>query len=613
MIVKLVIESPLPQLDRVFEYEVPKSLESQISFGIRVMVAIGRSKKLYLGYVVGIASEAEYHGALGSIEQIVSPVPVLTERIYDLACQLAARQASVTAEVLKSAIPNRSVAVEQGFRQPVQARPFTEIPAREPKRWALTIDAVTNEAENFQPHWLKALATIAKSDLEFGSVIVCLPTENHLKMLKTRLKQSQIPYVDYSSSQTASKRYASFLEVLAGEKQLVVGNRISLYAPAKDLQSIIIWDEFDSSHIDQSSPYLHSRDIALLRESIENVSLYFASTSISTEIERLVEIGYLEHKFESGRRPKIAYEPDVSKSETLLNKTIRRALTKGPVLVQVSAIGHSAALYCKNCQNKVHCSACSGPLWLDSAARPKCRWCNAMNLSAKCSICGSSDLRQGRAGASRSVSEFGKSFPGIQVIESTSANRVERVSEKPLIVIATPGCEPVASKGYMAIILLDARNQLSWDSLRSVEESVHAWNGAITFLHPEGEAVLVGVGGKLAEQYALWQLNEIVKDEFHERSDLRLPPAIRLASITGKSDEAKMVIEAISSLGVEVLGPTLTQNSDTQYLVKYPYKLGSELALRLKSAILKVGASKSSASGRSSRNVRIKMDDRQVI
>jgi primosomal protein N' (replication factor Y) len=393
----------------------------------------------------------------------------------------------------------------------------------------------------------------------------------------------------------------------------VIGNRNVLYSPVSDLESIYVWDEFDFSHTDQAAPYGHSRDIALIRQSVENCNLIFASTSMSTEIARLVEMGFLALQTESNRRPRISFEEDSQKANALAIRTIRNGLASGPVLIQVSALGNSVALYCNDCQQKVLCVTCSGPLWLDSSNKPVCRWCNALNYNLVCLHCRGTKIKQGRAGATRSVSEYGRAFPGFAIHESTSTNRLKNVSSKPQLVISTAGCEPVAEKGYSAIVFADARNQVSWDSLRSIEDAVHSWGGAIQLLAEGGSAALIGIGGKLAEQFALWQLFEIARDQYAERCELGLPPNVRLASVTGTIENASKVVDAVDPELAIKLGPTSLVDGSAQFLLKYQYKNGLELASILKAEQLKAGASRRASGTGNSRTVRIKMDDRQVI
>ena len=108
-IAKVSITSVLPQLDRLFDYQLPLELRQGAAPGVRVKVPFGRSKKLQDGFIVELSENTDYPGELGSIVEIVSSVPVLQPEIYRLARAVADRQAATLTEVLRHAIPDLSL------------------------------------------------------------------------------------------------------------------------------------------------------------------------------------------------------------------------------------------------------------------------------------------------------------------------------------------------------------------------------------------------------------------------------------------------------------------------------------------------------------------------
>lgn len=60
MIAEIIIESNVKNLNRVFDYNIPKEMENNISIGSRVLVPFGRSKKLEEGFVTNIKDSTEY-------------------------------------------------------------------------------------------------------------------------------------------------------------------------------------------------------------------------------------------------------------------------------------------------------------------------------------------------------------------------------------------------------------------------------------------------------------------------------------------------------------------------------------------------------------------------
>ncbi|XQN46433.1 primosomal protein PriA, partial [Glutamicibacter creatinolyticus] len=109
--------------------------------------------------------------------------------------------------------------------------------------------------------------------------------------------------------------------------------------------------------------------------------------------------------------------------------------------------------------------------------------------------CGSPRLRAVSIGAERTAEELGQAFAKVPVISSTGAKPVRQVPDKPALVVATPGVEPVAAAGYGAVLLLDADKMLAHDSLRNAEEVISRWFTAAALARPDGVVVLTGNPG----------------------------------------------------------------------------------------------------------------------
>lgn len=224
-------------------------------------------------------------------------------------------------------------------------------------------------------------------------------------------------------------------------------------------------------------------------------------------------------------------------------------------------------------------------------------------------------LKQGRAGATRTSAEFGKAFPGTKIIESNGDNRLERVSESKQIVVSTPGAEPRVDGGYGAVVLLDCNELLSRDNLRASEDAIRIWSNAIALMKSGGLAVAVGLQGFLGQKFALWSQAEIAHHEYLSRAELRFPPFIRMASLSGERDLLEKVLASLPS-EIEILGPMPIATKDAaaddwRALIRYDYSQGATLAATLKAQVLlaTAGAKRVSAkSGRAQRPIQIKMD-----
>ena len=230
-------------------------------------------------------------------------------------------------------------------------------------------------------------------------------------------------------------RYRNFLRILSGAAGVAVGTRSAAYAPVRDLGLVVCWDDGDDLHIEQRSPYAHSREVLLLRAAHERAACLLAGHTRSTEAQRLVESGWaraVEAERAVLRRtvPRVLNTADSFEQERDPLARIARlpgaawraakdGLERGPVLVQVARAGYAPSLACETCREPARCPACAGPLAIagstGASAVPQCRWCSTPAPAWRCGTCHGTGLRRGSTGALRTAEELGRAFPGFPV------------------------------------------------------------------------------------------------------------------------------------------------------------------------------------------------------
>ncbi|MEN9714098.1 MAG: hypothetical protein RLZZ164_762 [Actinomycetota bacterium] len=604
-VARVVLDTPLLSLDKLLDFAIPERLQGQVLVGSNVRVTVGRSTKQHSAYVVALADSSEFK--LKELVDLNSPMPMLPTQLYDLLRLAADRSVCALGDLIKSALPNRMVRIEKQF---------------ENAQWASVVARKAQPVRSAEITFssFSAMAERAYEAQQRGeSVLLITPTNRQLVDLKSVLERNEIEFLDYSSEQTASARYAAFLTSQTIGAHVIVGTRSAIWAPAANLGLIAIFDEHDDNLTELTAPYLCARDVALLRSSISNCDLHFASASRSTDIQRLVDLGFMTDVTKKMPAPKIAFDPDTGRNSNLAYNAIREGLENGPVLVQVQGKGVARSAFCKQCATRATCKACSGPLWIDATNVPRCRWCNLQNLDFACRECHSTNLRQGMGGSTRTAAEFGKSFPGVAIVESAGEKIRNSVPAKKQIVIATPGAEPHVDGGYAAVVILDAWAPLHIDSLRATERALSRFCTAIALMSNEGRCVIAGVPAHLGQDLALYNVVKIARDELESRRELAFPPHLRLASLQGDIEQTRTLAENVRRHmpRVEVLGPIQLRRGEkleNRFILKFAYADGSELAKTLRSEIMTLSAGASvSASGRNQRAVRVRMDDAEVI
>jgi primosomal protein N' (replication factor Y) len=195
-------------------------------------------------------------------------------------------------------------------------------------------------------------------------------------------------------------------------------------------------------------------------------------------------------------------------------------------------------------------------------------------------------LRAITVGARRTAEELGRAFPGTLVRGSGGEHVLDRVDGQPAIVVATAGAEPPADGGYGAALLLDANALLARQDLRAGEEALRRWMNAAALVR-SGAPVVITADASVPVVQALvrWDPAGFAGRELAERTELRLPPAARLAALTGAPNAVAELVElAHLPQPHEVIGPVPTGDDQHRLLVRVGREAGGALALALHQA-----------------------------
>lgn len=674
-VAQVAIDSPLPHLDRIFDYSVPESLEAQAQPGVRVKVKF--SGQDLNGFLVARVASSESE-RLVPLSRVYSAVPVLQPQVLELAHRVAARYAGTVADVLRVAVPPRVASLEKGYLKAaanlashamedaaVAERALTEgksavlgpLEAPSPPHPGHSLFAGYTHAEDFMTQlamgaspkavltaltgfgpnsWHHQIAqVVAYCQISGRGAIVVVPDLRDLDLLD-RAFSSVLPkgsFVKLTADDGPTLRYDNFLRVLSGDVKIVIGTRSAAYAPVADLGLVCCWDDGDELHIERRAPYQHSRDVLLLRSELENTAVLMAAHSRSSESQRLIATGWAQSlvaerpvarlgtarvistadSFEQERDPLAA----LARLPHRAWQTAKDALKSGPVLVQVARTGYAPALACQRCREVARCMHCTGPLMQSRADGSvqilvTCRWCGQAETNFSCSVCGNHELRAITVGASRTAEELGRAFPSVPVISSAGEHIKAVVPDRPAIVVATVGAEPVAPHGYAAALLLDGDSLLRRESLRSGEDTLRRWMnaGALVRSAKDGGTIVV-TADDCVEVSALvrWDPASYAEREFLLRHELQLPPAVRVASLTGGEVDVAAFVAALElPEEVRVIGPAPLVNfssaarptdsehaPDYRTLLFFPYSMAARItgamrALKAANAARRVGA-----------------------
>ncbi|HOA86362.1 MAG: primosomal protein N' [Microbacteriaceae bacterium] len=648
-IARVLLDSPLPQLDRLFDYAVPAPLMEAAAEGVRVRVPLRSAGRIADGFIVELADVADIERPLSDLDAVVSAVPVLPAPLARLARRVADRAAGSAIDILRLVIPKRQVRVEKAWLAriaeaatadtPASGTPASDTSASDtsasdtsasdtpasaaPAPVALSafpglaeaLDARRRLALQAPPHqvrlasgetvgaWAELLAAAALRAFEQGrSAIVVVPDYRDLAQLDAALRR-RIPeeaLVRSDARRSNPERYRGFLRSLEARPCVVIGNRSAVYAPVHALGLLAVWDDGNPLLGEPLAPYVHTRDAALVRNELEPCALLFAGITRSSDVQRLVEVGWVTEIAPARRSsPRVVLsapaqgETPGARIPSAAYRDLRAGLEHGPVLVQVARPGYSPVLVCAACRSPARCLHCAGPLEAPAPRAPAiCRWCARTALDWRCTHCEGDKLRLASSGSRRTADDLGRAFPEVRVIVSDGERPLTHVSAEPALVIATRGAEPIADGGYRGVLLLDGERMLMAESLRIGESCLRWWSGAAALAAAGAPVHLVGVVGPVARALATWTQPAYARAELVERAPLLMPPTVRVAVVEGDTPVVEAALRDLAAAvpglpPLAVLGPVPQEEAGMgRALVRFEYAQGAEVAASLRASVV---------------------------
>ena len=610
-VARVLVDVPLAHLDKPFDYLVTAALDERVRPGSRVKVRFAGQD--VDGFVLERTAASDHEGRLTPLRRAVSAEPVLSPEVARLCTAVAERYAGARSDVLRLAVPPRHADTEAATPAPV-AEPVAGPVADAGSLWRryrggpeliaglgapdeAPDEAPDGAADGAGPRavwtalpgedWADRLAEAAAATAGRGrGALLCVPDRRDLALLDAALAEALGPgrHVVLSAELGPAARYAAFLAVSRGSVKVVAGTRAAAFAPVHDLGLVGIWDDGDDLHAEPRAPYPHVREVLLLRAQQTGCAVLVGAHARSVEAASLLRSGWAtevvaDRATVRDRAPRVsipgATTHDLDRDPgarsvrlpSAVHTAVRSALERGPVLVQAPRGGYVPVLACERCRHPVRCSACAGPVRLVGPdAPPSCGWCGRTGREVtgaegwSCPECRHTRFRAPVVGERRTAEELGRAFPRVPVRRSSGERVLPDVDDRPAIVVATPGAEPRARGGYAAAVLLDTWLVLARPDLRSVEEAFRRWTNAAALVQGAeqgGQVVAVGDPAHPALQALVrWDPGGLAEREAAERVSAHLPPASRLAVLTGAREAVESTLAAlVLPAGAEVLGP----------------------------------------------------------
>ncbi|GAA3208494.1 primosomal protein N' [Nonomuraea helvata] len=383
-VARVVVDSPLPHLDRPFDYLVPASMHDTAEPGVRVRVRF--AGKLVDGFLLERAGESEHDGKLMPLERVISPERVLTPEIAGLARAVADRYAGTLTDVLRLAVPPRHAKAES------EEPPKQDLPAAEPPTGESAWDAYPTgpsfldalrhgrapravwSAVPGARGWAGAMAEAVRAALDGGKgAVVVVPDGKDVALADAEFERVLGPgrHVALTADLGPAERYRRWLKVLRGHVRAVVGTRAAMFAPVADLGLVAIWDDGDDLHAERLAPYPHAREVLGLRAHRTGAAMLIGGYARTAEATQLVATRWARpivaarttirslapRVRPAGEDAELAKDQAARQARlpSIAWRALRQGLERGPVLVQVPRRGYLPALACRHCRTPARC------------------------------------------------------------------------------------------------------------------------------------------------------------------------------------------------------------------------------------------------------------------
>ena len=413
--------------------------------GSLVVVPFGRSRKVGVVVLEGTGSTIAL-ARLRAIEARVEDVPPLGAADLGLFEFCAAYYQRPLGEVIAACLPPR-------LRQPSRRRIPAPEPARAPTPHGFSsaheltapqreaIEAVRAGAGGFHPVLLHGVTGSGKTEvylrliadtLDRGRQALFLLPEIGLTPQFEAQVRKRFPGASVYAAHShlnEGDRARAWLAAQSGAAQVVLGTRLAVLMPFRDLGLAIVDEEHDGSYKQQEGLRYSARDVAVRRAQKLGIPVVLGSATPSLESIANVRDGRyalarLPQRASAGSAmPAIrtvdtrADRPHDGLTFALVDAIRKRLARQEQSLIFLNRRGFSPVLFCRACSWHSTCTRCSANLVMHRRdGELRCHHCGRRSrIPAACPTCHAADLAPVGHGTQRLEDALREALPGARI------------------------------------------------------------------------------------------------------------------------------------------------------------------------------------------------------
>ena len=585
---RVVVDVAPAHLDRLFDYLVPEGMAVRVGSRVRV-VFNGRPRVGWVAEVAGTPSADV--DRVRPLERVDGELSWFDDDELPLLRWVADRYAGTVADVLRHALPQRVVGVEQEARRwdpPApregDARPPCALTDWRPYDASELLKATFDPRQGAPAFWLRVLPGDDPATLVADLVGRCLAGGRDALVLApdpvSPLPNAALDVAGAAGgadlrSERPRDRARAFWRCRSGHARVAVGERSAVFAPLRNLGLVVVDDEANPAYKERRSPRHHAREVALARARRAGAVTVLLGDLPSANLWRLLQDGHVrkvaaDRATERERAPRVDVadlsDPRPGTRRTRFTDAAARLLSEvvkdsGAAVVLASRGGQGTGIACRQCRLRRTCPECAGSLSGALTDVWTCATCGWEGRAFPCSACGAIAHAPLAAGAGRFAAELARSYPAADVgrMEGFDAPGPTR---RPAIAVMTRG-SVVARPAWLStddadvIVLPDADAMLGRPALDAAEDALRLWFAAGHW----GGRMVVQTREPLShavQALVRWDPEGFWEREAVWRADLRYPPAGSLIDLRvppAAADEVAAQLREALPADDAVLGP----------------------------------------------------------
>ena len=442
---------------------------------------------------------------------------------------------------------------------------------------------------------------LSEQVLKDGKSVLMLVPEISLTpmMMEYYLRRFEGDVAILHSALTPAEKYDEYRKIASGECHIVVGARSAIFAPLTNIGLIILDEEHVESYKQDTPPFYHAREVAIMRGKQHGAKVLLGSATPSLDSraraqKNVYHLLRLETRINNKELPKTTIinlgdyrniDRDSYIFSIKLRNEIQNVLDKGEqAILLINRRGFASSVSCRKCGHIFKCPTCDIALTYHRTDNMlKCHHCEYVcAMPSKCPECGDDRLIKIGFGTERIEEEIHRLFPNVRTLrlDSDSAKIrakipaiIEEFRQKRADILI--GTQMIA-KGHdfpdvtlVGVVLADIG--LSMPTYRSNEMAFQLITQAIGRSGRKDKNGIAIIQTYIPNHYAITiaarqNYEMFYKQEMEYRHLQSYPPYTFLASITiaGKNEETVIIntqnlIDMLNNQfgdKAQVLGPT---------------------------------------------------------